>query len=82
MPNSQTKSKTTRLLFLLTFLGKSYSGTEFWRLLRASSMTKNEQQFQADEAWTDAHERFVRNQEHRIKKFQMSVTAEKFVHKY
>ena len=42
-------------------------------------MTKNDQKFKADETWTDAHERFVRNQEHRIKKFQMSVTAEKFV---
>lgn len=71
--------KKSHMYHHLVKSGKNYSGTEFWRLLRGSSMTKNDQKFKADETWTDAHERFVRNQEHRIKKFQMSVTAEKFV---
>jgi len=42
-------------------------------------MAKIEKKYTPADDWSTAHERFVRNQEYRIKKYGMSTTAEKYV---
>ena len=60
---------------------KSYTATDFWSLLRmhAKKQAEIRTKLQDGETWQSAHERFVRNQEYRIKKHEMSLTAEKYI---
>ena len=47
--------------------------------MHAKKQAEIRTKLQDGETWQSAHERFVRNQEYRIKKHEMSLTAEKYI---